>query len=316
MKENEINQEIKSYLEQDEMDYWEGVELYSEHPKKRNNVVLTLNQRWQKSTMHEKLVYELEKIVGNKPTNRKTILNQRPAVLPFKVIEETKDEAPQNYEYKIAYEKLPKELQAIVIEKGQLYNALEQKKKELADIGEQNDDKSVAKRGIILKDMRRMSDRIKKIHSLLMIFDENKGFVSNKKLKPETANKIACEAKQFYNELEILKTRPVGGTDEKPQEEETKELSLEDELDKEFQYQNMNYWKRKDLLVKLRSSVNKQEKRAKSTNKEKIKEKNLLKVEMGKSMIYLLEKYFKENEEPDTDKTSENNTEEIIEPEK
>ncbi len=296
---SDINNEIKSYLDQDELDYWEGVELYSEHPKKRNNVIMTLNQRWQKSAMHTKLVYELEKLVGNDITNRQTVLKQRPAVLPFKVIEETKEEAPANYEYKIAYDDLPKELKAVVIEKGQLYNALEQHKKKLADIGEQNDDKSVSKRAVILKDMRRMSDRIKKIHSLLMIFDGKKGFAEDKELEPEAANKLAGESKQFFDEIESLKNTPVGGVKTIHELSQNKEQTIEDELQAEFDYQEMTYWKLKDLQVKIRSSVIKQEQRAKASKKQNIVEKNLQKAELGRTMLEWLEKYFKETSEPE-----------------
>lgn len=302
MNKEQITREIKSYLDQEELDYWEGVELYSEHPAKRNNVILTLNQRWQKSAMHSKLVYELEKMVGEKSTNRSTKLNQRPAVLPYKVIDETKEKAPANYEYKIAYEDLPEELKAVVIEKGQLYNALELSKKNLADIGEQNDDKSVSKRAVILKDMRRMADRIIKIHSLLMFFDEKNGFAKNEEMKQETANKLAGEAKQFFDEIEGLKMKAVGGVKTKhvlSHDEENKEQTIEDELQSEFGYKDMTYWKLKDLQVKLRSSVLKQEQRAKTSKKKNIKEKNLQKAELGRTMLEWLEKYFEETPEPE-----------------
>jgi len=299
MNKEQITREIKSYLDQEELDYWEGVELYSEHPAKRNNVILTLNQRWQKSAMHSKLVYELEKMVGEKSTNRSTKLNQRPAVLPYKVIDETKEKAPANYEYKIAYEDLPEELKAVVIEKGQLYNALELSKKNLADIGEQNDDKSVSKRAVILKDMRRMADRIIKIHSLLMFFDEKNGFAKNEEMKQETANKLAGEAKQFFDEIEGLKNTPVGGVKTNPDSQKEEELSVDDKLQAEFGHKDMTYWKLKDLQVKLRSSVLKQVQRAETSKKKNIKEKNLQKAELGRTMLEWLENYFEETPEPE-----------------
>lgn len=273
MELKKLEKKIKDYLSKENLPYWEGVELYSEHPSARRNIIINLNQIWNKEIMHTKLVYELECLVGIEiKSNRKSFLEEKPANVPYTLIDKTKVEAPVNYEYKVKFEKLPDDLKALVIEKGQLYNHLELKKKELAAIGQVNDDKSVAKRQIILKDMHRMSDKIKFIHALLVKFDES--------------------GKYEAGEIEQLKKQSVGGSNQEP------ERSDEEILENEFKYLGMDYFKRKDLLTRLRSSVVKQEQRAEESDKKEIKEKNLQKAALGRKMIAILEQWFEENQEP------------------
>jgi len=276
--ESNLDKKIQDFLLQENPEYWEGVELYTAHPKSRQNIVVNLNQKWDKGFMHEKLITELENCIGIVAhSNKKALLKHRAAVIPYKMIDDAKAVAPVNYEYRIKLDKLPAELKALVIEKGQLYNALEKGKKELANVGQANDDQSVAKRMVILKTMKTQIDKIKSIHSLLVNYDNTRTFSAG--------------------ELEILNAKAAGGTTEVEQFED--DLNDDQKLEIEFKYLNMNYYQRKDLLVKLRSSVPKQEQRAAETNKEDVKKKNTEKAMLGRKMIALLENYFKDTQEPE-----------------
>ncbi len=299
---SDLKQQIKDWVKQEEPDYWQGVELYSQHPQAKKNLIINLNQRWNKEIMHFKLLSEMERLAGvKKYTQRKAKLNERPQNVPVKIVTKTEEEAPQNFEYKIKYNDLPEELKKMVIEKGQLYNALQVNKKKLANIGEANDDKSVAKRTVILRDMQRQADRIKKIHSLLLKFEENNAFAPNEQLPPEKVNEIVNNAKAFFEEVEHLNKNKVGKVMridfEEPESED--EMSEEDLLDKHFKYKEMDYWQRKALLHKTRSAHSKQKRRAKEADSEKVRENNLQKAELTAKMIALLEDYFKNTPEPE-----------------
>lgn len=274
----EIDEKIEAYLNQDNPGYWEGVELYSDHPSARRNIVINLNQAWNKQFMHEKLISELETVVGiEKHSGKLAVLEHRPGNIPVKIIDKAKEAAPPDYEYKVKFEKLPDELKTLVVEKGQLYTALTIKKKDLAEIGEVNDDQSIAKRKVILKDMHKMVDRIKGIHQILIGFDKDRNF-----------------DKDYF---QGFMRQVVGGSTMEIGQE--KELSDEQLLDAEFGFVKMDYYQRKDLLVRLRSAVIKQEQRAQETNKPNIVEKNKQKAELGRKMIALLEQYFEETQEPE-----------------
>ena len=279
-KELEILEEsIRAYLAQDEMEYFEGCQLYASHPSARRGVVINLEQRHEKPTMHEKLIYELEKLVKvEKLTFRSAVPQKPPVKLPVNLAINTQSEAPKNYEYKIPYEKLPEELKKLVVEKGQMYNTMDKSKKELAEIGEVNDDKSVARRKVILEEMHQCSDRVKKIHAILMNFEETLEF--------------------NQDEIEILKEKSVGGNQGNKVGHDRMDLSEEEVLDKEFEFKKMSYWQRKDLLKKLRSSVPRQEKRAEESKKEEVVKKNKEKASLGRKMIAVLEKYFEGTQEP------------------
>ena len=229
--------------------------------------------------MHEKLIYELEKLVKvEKLTFRSAVPQKPPVKLPVNLAINTQSEAPKNYEYKIPYEKLPEELKKLVVEKGQMYNTMDKSKKELAEIGEVNDDKSVARRKVILEVMHQCSDRVKKIHAILMNFEETLEF--------------------NQDEIEILKEKSVGGNQGNKVGHDRMDLSEEEVLDKEFEFKKMSYWQRKDLLKKLRSSVPRQEKRAEESKKEEVVKKNKEKASLGRKMIAVLEKYFEGTQEP------------------
>ena len=279
-KELEILEEsIRAYLAQDEMEYFEGCQLYASHPSARRGVVINLEQRHEKPTMHEKLIYELEKLVKvEKLTFRSAVPQKPPVKLPVNLAINTQSEAPKNYEYKIPYEKLPEELKKLVVEKGQMYNTMDKSKKELAEIGEVNDDKSVARRKVILEVMHQCSDRVKKIHAILMNFEETLEF--------------------NQDEIEILKEKSVGGNQGNKVGHDRMDLSEEEVLDKEFEFKKVSYWQRKDLLKKLRSSVPRQEKRAEESKKEEVVKKNKEKASLGRKMIAVLEKYFEGTQEP------------------
>jgi len=72
----ELESKIKSYLKKKTPEYFEGVQLYAAHPAVRQNVVITMEQRWWVGVMHEKLIYELEKIIQViKYSGRSAVLN-------------------------------------------------------------------------------------------------------------------------------------------------------------------------------------------------------------------------------------------------
>jgi len=277
MEKKEIEDKIKAFLEQESMEYYQGVELYSQHPDAKKNLLINFNQRYNKGSMHEKLVYELEKMVGAAVySNRATVLGVSQANIPYKLIKETKAEAPENYEYKVKYENLPQELKEKVIEKGQLYTYLGELKKLLAEIGQANDEQSIEARKGIMDKMHVTVDRIKEIHGELMQFEEIgplKGFeamITEPEVEPvETGSKS-------INEIPDL---------------------IDIELENEFSYLQMSYYQLKDLLIKLRSAVPKQEQRAKESKKPEVIKSNEQKAQLGRKMIALLVRYFEENKE-------------------
>jgi len=268
---NDINEKIKAYLAQDEMEFFQGLELYENHPDAKKNLTINFRQNYNKGIMHNRLINELERITSADYTNRNAIFRHGPANIPFETIKKTKEQAPADFDYKIKFEDLPEELKEKVILKGQLYSELEKSKKELAALGDSNDEETVGKRQDIYKSMREMSDHIIAIHHILKSF-ENGSSDDN----PETK--------------ELTETHSEGN-------KETYENSFP-HLETEFNYLEMGYYKRKDLLIKLRSSVPKQEQRANSS-KPDIKKKNLEKAALGREMIAVLEKYFEETKEPE-----------------
>ncbi len=288
MEIKELEDKIKSYLEQTAPEYFEGVELYEKHTSAKRNVVINFHQRWRVGTMHEKLIYELEKMIGAKKiTGRAAILKVKPVNVPFELFQETKEIAPDNFKYATKFNDLPEELQKLVVEKGQLYNSLDILKKDLALVGEVNDEKSLAKRKHLMKQMKITSDRIKQIHWLVKTFD-NSGEID--------ADQYASLTKEAVPTLEVVKTdeENQGNEDEVVEEPITEEM-----LEEEFKYKVLNYWQRKDMLTRLRSSVPRQEDRAKAKGKPELAEKNALKAKLGRKMMEVLEKYFETEKEPD-----------------
>jgi hypothetical protein len=265
----EKNDKIRAYLNQESPEYWEGVELYTNHPDARKNIVISLNQQSNKGFMHEKLIYELENIAGIAVhSNRSSVMTHRAAVIPYKIVDEVKLAAPVNYEYKTKLEKLPQELKSLVIEKGQLYGVLEESKKELAKIGQENDEKSIDLRNGILRIMQDVVIKIKNIHLILIRYDE-------------TSEIVLEDLSTFYEKSdEVI---------------DLSNASEEDILDNEFKFKKMDHYQKKDLLVRLRSSVVKQEQRAAESKKPDVVKKNSEKAELGRKMIAWLEKYFEEN---------------------
>lgn len=270
MERQELENKIRAFLEEDSPEYFKGVELYEQHPEAKKNLMINFRQRYNKGSMHEKLVYELEKMVGAAVySNKRTVLEHNPANIPYKLIEKTKVEAPVNYEYKVKYENLPEDLKKKVIQKGQLYYQLENLKDQLAKIGQKNDEGSIDLRQPIMQQMHKTVDTIKEIHAELMQYDE-KGIVI---AKPEIET--------------VKKDIPISENAD----------YIDVELENEFAYMQMSYYQLKDLLVKLRSSVVKQEQRIQENINPKLKNKNIEKAKLGRKMIALLVKYFEENKE-------------------
>jgi hypothetical protein len=261
---NDINDKIKTYLAQDEPEFFEGLELYQNHPDARKNLIVNFRQNSNHGRIHNKLINELERIVNAVYTNRNAKYIHSQANVPYKLVEKTKELAPENFEYKIAFNDLPKELQEKAIFKGQLYSELEKEKREMANLGDANDEETIAKRQKHLMKMRDMQEGILSIHAILLHYDKTQNYDPS----------VAIEKEEI----------PV--------------VNDSDELENEFHYKEMGYYKRKDLLIKLRSSVPKQEQRANSSKPE-IKKKNLEKAALGREMIAVLEKYFNETPEPE-----------------
>jgi len=277
-----IEKQIAEFLKAEKLDYWTAVELYEQHPNARNNIKVNLQQRYRLGAMHEKIVHELETLIGAKPTFRSTVLGERPTVVPFKIVAEVKEIAPENYEYAVAFNDLPKELQYLVAEKGEHYKHLDIAKKALANLGEVNDIKTVAKRKALLKEMHDYAFRIKAIHAYLLAFDPEKG------IDADGLTKLYAQPADEQQEEDF-------------EDDQTDELECEitqELLEKKFQFGAMDYYQRKDMLVRLRSTVIKQRERAETSKKEETKQKNIKAAEISSAMIELLTKYFDETPEP------------------
>jgi hypothetical protein len=280
MEKKEIEDKIKAFLAQESPEYFAGVELYEQHPEAKKNLIINFRQRYNKGSMHEKLVYELEKMIGAQVySNRSTVLGGSPANIPYKLIKETKAEAPENYEYKVKYENLPEELKKKVIEKGQLYTYLEKLKLLLAEVGQANDEKSIESRKVIMDRMHDTVDRIKEIHTELMQFEEVGTFQGFESIISSKGVEIPIP--------KLDKPLPIS---------EIPDL-IDIELENEFSYLQMSYYQLKDLLIKLRSAVPKQEQRAKESKKPDVIKSNEQKAQLGRKMIALLVRYFEENKE-------------------
>lgn len=231
---------IVEFLKQEELPFHEALRLYSQHPNARRNVVTTTERRFRHSTTHEKIVYELEKIASyDKFSGRKTVLKESPINTHHRIIKETELKAPSNFEYKIKFEDLPKDKQALVIEKGKLYDAREIAKKEMGAVGTGNDDASVQKRQALRADIKSKSDRIVEIHQILVAYD------NGEEKEQEPAKKVVIP-----------------------------DNSPESILEKEFRYSKMNDAEKKLLLKKLQSDASKQRDRANTSKKETTREKN------------------------------------------
>jgi hypothetical protein len=287
MDRKELENKIRAFLAQDSPEYFEGVQLYANHPEAKKTLVLNFNQRFNKGSMHEKLVYELEKLVGAAVySNRRTVLNHNPANIPYQLVSKTKVDAPENYEYKVKFEKLPDQLKKLVIEKGQLYIYLEKLKHEMSKIGTQNDETSIDGRQLIYEKMQTVSQKIKEIHAYLLEFEE-KGLVITEPVIDESVEDELVNERRLLSGAEVTRSLLIN---------EMPEL-IDIELENEFAYLQMSYYQLKDLLIKLRSAVPKQEQRGKESKKPDVKKTNEEKARLGRLMIALLVKYFEENKE-------------------
>jgi len=271
-----LNKKISDYLAQETPEYFEGVTLYNQHPGAKNNLMNTFKVNFNKAVAQEKIINELEKLTGvAKYTNRRAVLNQSIADIPHQLFTRKQNHAPANYDYKVKFKNLPRDLQVKVIEKGQLYTKLEMQKKDLADIGTSNDEQSINKRGALVEEMQETSNRIKEIHREVLQYEEKGVIVLENEADTSTGSVAGAEPTtidQFPDLIDV-------------------------ELENEFAYMQMSYYQLKDLLVKLRSSVAKQEQRASESTKPEVKQKNTEKAALGRKMIALLVKYFEENKE-------------------
>jgi len=302
----ELEKAINAFLAKPEadLDYNQAVELYTQHPKHRRNVAKNLEQRYQWGVMHAKVIYELEVLIGAKPTQRKAKLNSRPAnvVKTATFAVKVKREAPKDYEYAVKFQDLPEELKKLVIEKGQVYNHLDASKKKLALLGENNDVKTVAKRKNLMQTMQQDVDRIKAIHALVSKYRLPE---PTEPINDENAEQLDPNLEALRDQITALQNSHANTVTDAPEPdgdtpEGTEEPSeLEKELDTKFKYIEMGYYQRKDLQKKLRTALIKQNKSAVEASKEKTRLDNAAKAKQTQAMLDILNAYFEETPAPE-----------------
>ncbi len=259
----ELEKLIQTEIKNDNPDFFTLLELYSEHPSSKRNIVITCEQRFRHGEQQAKLVYECEKLIGEKKFSGKRAIIHAIPKKGIKIVKETKIEVPENYEYTVKYDDLPEDLKKLVIEKGSLYSEMDLIKKELNAVGPKNDDSSIKKRKEIRERIEEISNKIKAIHKLLVKYDSTKEY--------------------DLSELEEKIEGDPQWTDES--------------LIEEYKI-NENSWEANKLLLKnLQSLVPKQLERAKTSAKEDTKKKNAEEAVKGLAVIELLKKYFEENPE-------------------
>jgi len=249
------NEKIKLFLAKPnkELDYWEGLELYKAHPDAKPKNINNFEKSSQMRIMAQKLIYELERLVGANYSNRFAVFNN-----PKQALYNLDAKQPQleNYSYKIAYDDLPESFQALVVEKGKLYTSLEVLKKELVRIGTKNDAESQANRKSKIKQMHEASDRIKEIHAILVRFES-----------PQMEEAEDEESEEASEETSEQKT--------------------------EFEFTPENKYALKAELSQLRSNVIRQEKRAQDVKNEQKRIENEAKAKAGRERIAAIEEYLK-----------------------
>lgn len=264
-----LNQTIQEYLAQEEPDFLEGVRLYAQHPKAKKNLVRNFELLHNKKIMHEKLVYELEVLIGaEKYSGKCAFLITNVGTVPVKISKETEAAAPKNFEYTVKFADLPEDLKKLAVEKGKLYSELATLKKSLAAIGKQNDDDSLDKRVSFSTKMQSVSNRIIAIHAVLVKYDVSKEI-----------------------DLSALTV-----TADEPKDDEAKTDSQWDEesIEKEFGISKMEWFQKKDLLKRLQSNVFKQLERAETSKKEATRLENKMEAEKSQAAIAVLQKFFDE----------------------
>jgi hypothetical protein len=256
---SELNQKIEKFLASEKMSFSEGLMLYVGHPEHKKGVAKAIEHNYRHKSAHEKLVYELERCIGAKNyTNRATVITESLTVIPQKMIAATEKVAPSNFDYALKAEDMSDYQKAMVIEKGQLYNQLQIKKKELASFGSDNSERAVEKRQEIRAQMVAITDRIKSIHGLLQ---------EKELLVPEAENSEEISPKSM--------------------------LSIPDEL-AGFNLEKISDAEKKLLLKQTQSNVAKQLERAESSKKEETREENARAAERGQMLIDWLKRYFEQ----------------------
>lgn len=283
----QLHENIQVYLKQKTPDYWQGVKLYEKHPKARKNIIFNLNDegKYRKDFMHKKLIAELEEIAGQKQTGRKAQLNASKASIeePATIITQTDQEAPVNYEYEVAYENLPENLQQKVIQKGQYYDKLDALKKQMAELGPANNQKVIKQRKTLMTEMRNLSNSIKAIHHELKQYEKS-GHQKTEKQEPDTKPEISnltSEDRQLFKHLEA--------------EEEIKRI---EEFNAFVNYiPGMSNAVIVNELQRLRIKKNKQQKAVENGKKEATRKKNAQEIAITDKQIQYLYDNLKSREE-------------------
>jgi hypothetical protein len=257
-------EKVAQFLISKHLSYEEAIRLYKLHPKHRPAMLANFVNRPAWDVMHKRIVYELENLAGLPHSNRAAVpesdMPQLSAAKAARSQATSFAEVPievQKFEYLIPTEKLTQEERLAMQDKARLYHYMEKAKAELAKLGTNNDEKTVDARAELVDKIEDFKFRIRAIHEVL------------KHHYPDTP-----------------KPEPS------PEALPGFVTQFDEDCEKEFRYMKMDYWQRKDLIVRLRSSVVHWQKRADAARKAKTKRDNLTRLERGKLMIRILSDYF------------------------
>jgi hypothetical protein len=227
---------IKQWLNAEMKDYNEGARLLQKYgPRKMwfGNIYRSLDH----ARGQEKLTYELSKLVPREVLIPVKTETKNPSLNTHDTIEvdnEGNSLTPivENYEYKIKYENLPADMQALVIEKGQLYDKSGQlKKKMINEIPQNNETANIAARKLVRFELESLYNRILLIHQTLYNFENN---VQASEATGEKENKDLTDAEL---QVKITKLRSAKSMNDKRAAEsnkpDVKERNAQGSIDKQ-----------------------------------------------------------------------------------
>jgi len=242
-------EKIKAYFKREELDFNEGVRLYTMMPNHRRPLAQNMKNHPNWEVLQKRLIFELEMMVGYEATNRQAVHQEKAQPI---IHEELKD-----YEYKIPVEQLTEKERKLVTKKSQYYNFRDALKKELVEIRTLNDAKSITRRAEIMDDIVFYTESIKYIHSVL-----------SKYVPKEDGTMPQAPAEPNFI------------------------IQINEELDKEFFYVDMNDEARKELLTSLEATYPGVKERAEKAEKKRSREINQSRAARMYQMIQLLNNYF------------------------
>lgn len=207
---NDIDNTIKSFLAQDELDYEEAVRIYAQHPKANARQTQRYYKRMIAAHMHTHVVYMLEMFAGLSETGRKSIYGLNSVVkknIP-ELLTSTQERVELELEADNAFSKkiedLTPEDMALVLRKRDLNNKLDQYRKELFAMGEGNKPELVAKRKTLIANIASFNDEIKAIWAKLEI--DPKELISEKDEEKESVDADNEDfSPEYYKKKDQLK---------------------------------------------------------------------------------------------------------------